>query len=195
MGIGHLLERAVAVAVPQQVIGQHDGERLVADDRTGTKYGVPEAARFGLRDEDRAHPVGQRPPDLLQQLVLAGSLEPILQLVGLVEIVADRVLVPIGDEDQRIAARLDRLVNRILDQGPVDDGQHLLGHRLGGRKKACAEAGNRKDGLADPLRHESLACRGGKATIVAPVSRAGDASMGANSGTASRSAVPIRSRS
>src|SRR5258706_10370103 len=44
---------------------------------------------------------------------------------------------------------LPGLVNHILDQRLVDDGQHFLRHRLGGGQDPGAEAGDRKNGFAD----------------------------------------------
>ena len=41
------------------------------------------------------------------------------------------------------------LVDHVLDQRPVDHGQHFLRHGLGGRQEAGAEAGDREDGFAD----------------------------------------------
>ena len=51
--------------------------------------------------------------------------------------------------------------------GPVDDGQHLLRHRLGGGKEARAEAGDRKHSLADCFHgtcSEIAEARGGSMT-------------------------------
>ena len=44
-------------------------------------------------------------------------------------------------------------LDRILDQGFVDDRQHFLGGRLGCGQKARAEAGDGQDGLAQFLFH------------------------------------------
>src|ERR1044071_3828239 len=69
--------------------------------------------------------------------------------------VLDHRLVAAGDEDEMLDAGLARLVDHVLDQRPVDDGQHLLRHRLGGRQETRAETGDGKNSLAD-LRHRSL---------------------------------------
>src|SRR5262245_44215542 len=61
----------------------------------------------------------------------------------------DHALVAAGDKDEVLDAGLARLVHHVLDQRPVDHWQHLLGHRLGGRKEARAEAGNRENRFAD----------------------------------------------
>ena len=42
-----------------------------------------------------------------------------------------------------------RLLDAVLDDRLVDQRQHLLGLRLGGRQEARAEAGGGEDGLAN----------------------------------------------
>jgi hypothetical protein len=83
-----------------------------------------------------------------------------LELEGVVEVLDDRGLAAAGHEDHLLDPRLARLVDRILDQRPVDDRQHLLGDRLGRGKKTRAETGNRKHRLADGTT-KSLVCHGG----------------------------------
>jgi hypothetical protein len=46
--------------------------------------------------------------------------------------VVERGLAAAGDEDQLLDPRRQRLLDRILYERPVDDGQHFLGDRLGG---------------------------------------------------------------
>src|SRR5690606_17380259 len=65
-----------------------------------------------------------------------------------VEVVLDRPLGAPGDEDQGVAAGLDRLVDGVLDDGPVDDRQHFLWDRLRGRQEPGSKSRNRKDGFA-----------------------------------------------
>ena len=60
-------------------------------------------------------------------------------------------LVAAGDEDEMLDAGFARLVDRVLDQRPVDDRQHLLGHRLGGRQEPGAEAGDRETAVRTRL--------------------------------------------
>src|SRR3546814_1941741 len=71
--------------------------------------------------------------------------------------ILDRALAAPGDEDHLLDPRFARLVDGILDQRPVDDGQHFLGDRLGGRKEPGAETGDGKDGFADRLHGGPLA--------------------------------------
>ena len=75
-----------------------------------------------------------------------------------VEMILDRALVAPGDEDEMLDARGARLIDHVLDQRPVDHGQHFLRHRLARRQEAGAEAGDGKYGLADGSSHSSPLC-------------------------------------
>ena len=68
-----------------------------------------------------------------------------------VEMILDDTLVAPRHEDEMFDARLERLIDHILDERPVDDRQHLLRHGLGRGQEARAETGDREDGLADFL--------------------------------------------
>ena len=83
---------------------------------------------------------------------LAALREVALQLVGGVEVVLDRVLALAGDDDDGGEAGGHRLLDHVLDDGLVHQGQHLLGLRLGGGEEAGAEARGGEHGLADLLR-------------------------------------------
>ena len=72
-----------------------------------------------------------------------------LELELAVEMVLDDALVAPGDEDEMLDAGLARLVDHVLDQRPVDDRQHLLGHGLGGGQEPGAEAGDGEHGFAN----------------------------------------------
>ncbi len=74
--------------------------------------------------------------------------------------VLDDALVAAGDEDEMLDARLARLVDDVLQDGTVDDRQHLLGNGFGRRQKARAEAGDGENGFADGFFHQGsvLAC-------------------------------------
>ena len=67
--------------------------------------------------------------------------------------VLERGLAAAGDEDHLLDPGLERLLDRILDERPVDDGQHLLGDRLGRGQEARAEAGDGEDRLSDFLQY------------------------------------------
>ena len=80
---------------------------------------------------------------------LAALAQRRVELELAVEMILDHALVAAGDEDEVLDAGLARLVDHVLDQRPVDDGQHLLRHRLGRGKDAGAEAGDREHSFAD----------------------------------------------
>ena len=91
---------------------------------------------------------------LLQLGLLVAALDQRgLELVGVVEMILDRALVAAGDEDEFLDAGGEAFLDRVLDQRPVDDRQHFLGHRLGRRQEARAQAGDRQNGFTDALGH------------------------------------------
>ena len=103
-------------------------------------------------------------------LVQGAVLVFVVQLEHPVEVVLDHALVAARDEHEMLDAGLPGLVDHVLNERLVDDGQHFLRHRLGGGQDAGAETGDRKDGFADF--HgigESLASAddGGNAMLVA----------------------------
>jgi hypothetical protein len=63
-----------------------------------------------------------------------------------------------------LAAGLDGLVDRVLDDGPVDDRQHLLWNRLGRGKETGAQACHREHGF---LQFHGRSLPKGKAAIMA----------------------------
>ena len=52
--------------------------------------------------------------------------------------ILDHRLIPPGDENEMLNAGLARFIDDMLEDGPVDDGQHFLGDRFGGGKKPCS---------------------------------------------------------
>ena len=60
--------------------------------------------------------------------------------------ILDHALVAPGDEDEMLDAGLG-LVDHVLDQRLVDDGQHLLRHRLGGGQDAVPRPATGKTAL------------------------------------------------
>ena len=148
----HLLHHRGAVAVVQQVVGEQHREGLVVTHhRRRAQHGVAEAECLGLADVDAVHALGHGLADHLEHRRLALGLQLGLELVGLVEVILDRALGAAGDEDHVGDPRRHRLLHRVLDQRPVDDGQHLLGTRLGGRQEARTHARDRKHRLGNLL--------------------------------------------
>ncbi len=152
--------------------GQDHRERLVADELLGHQHGVPEPELLLLAHVGDLGEVADV-ADLAEHLDVAPLLEQVLELVGEVEVVLDRPLLAAGDDDDLLDARRDRLLDGVLDDRLVDQRQHLLGLRLGGRQEAGPPAGGREDGFADAHRtSESVGLRGA-ASIPAGSRRAG----------------------
>ena len=137
-----------------QHVGEQQREGLVADDVAGAPHGVAEAQRRLLAREARlAGPGAARRMSWSSSAFLPRGRQRVLQLELAVEVVLDDALVAPGDEDEVLDAGGAGLVHHVLDQGAVDDGEHLLGHRLGGGKKAGAEASHGEYGFANALGH------------------------------------------
>ena len=73
--------------------------------------------------------------------------------------VLDGALAAAIDDHHLLRSGAERLFHDELDGRGIDDGQHLLGHRLGGRQEARAQAGGGDDDLAQRLVHGHLAGR------------------------------------
>ena len=146
-GLDHL--RQATRLVQHQLVRQHHRERFVADDVARAPHRVAETERRLLTGE--AHGAGLR---LVARQhfhfgLLAAGEQRGVQFVHAVEMILDHALVAAGDEDEMLDAGFLGLIDHVLDQRLVDDGQHLLRHGLGGGQDAGAEAGDGKDGFAD----------------------------------------------
>ena len=103
---------------------------------------MAEAERLLLADGDDLAEPGARRLERVEALALVAHRR--FELEGHVEIIDQRGFAAPGDEDHLLDPGLARLVDRILDQRPIDDRQHFLGHGLGRRKQAGAEPGDRE---------------------------------------------------
>ena len=133
------------------VVGQDHRERLVADEVLGHQDRVAEPELLLLADVRHLGQVADR-PDLPEHLDVALLLEQVLELVGEVEVVLDRPLLAGGDDDDLLDPGRDGLLDRVLDDRLVDEGQHLLGLGLGGREETSAPTGGGEDSLANAHR-------------------------------------------
>ena len=129
-----------------QVVREEDGERLVADDLARAPDGVAEAERLLLAHRGQHSGSEARAVERVERL--AARLHRRLELVGDVEMVVERRLASAGDEDELLDPRLERFLDRVLDERAIDDGEHFLGDRLGGGEEAGAEAGDGEHRLA-----------------------------------------------
>ncbi len=148
----HLLE-ATGPGMDQHV-GQQQGEGNPADQLTRAPHRVAEPQRFLLAGKARLPGARQVGLEQRQLQILAPPPERLLQFVLLVEMILDDALVASGDEDEVLDAGLARLIDRELDDRPVDNGEHLLGHRLGGGQEPGAEAGDGKHGFLEGAFHD-----------------------------------------
>ena len=133
------------------VVGQDDRERLVADEVLGHQDGVAEPELLLLPHVRHLGEVADR-PDLPEHLDVALLLEQVLELVGEVEVILDRPLLAGGDDDDLLDPGRHGLLDRVLDDRLVDEGQHLLGLGLGGREETGPPACGGEDSLANAHR-------------------------------------------
>ena len=63
--------------------------------------------------------------------------------------VLDGPLAPARDEGDLVHAGVQGLLDGVLNERLGQDGEHLLGHRLGGRQEPGAVAGDRKQAFSE----------------------------------------------
>ena len=117
------------------VVGEHYGERFVADGVARRQHGVAEAEGLLLDDERDGGQVGAG-TGFVQEIGVAG--QPLLQVGSGSEIVGNAFLARRDDDDDLADAGLGCLSDHILEHGPVEDGQQLFGYGAGNGQKAGA---------------------------------------------------------
>ncbi len=146
IGFDHLREAGLDAMM--QHIGQEQRERFVTDDIARTPDRMAQAERRLLAREACHARSRQRFRQRGKLLLLVAAFgERPLELELEIEMVLDDTFVAASDEDEVLDAGLPRLIDHMLDDRPVDDRQHLLGHSLGGGEKARAEPGDREHGF------------------------------------------------
>ena len=141
-GFDHLLHAGDGGV--NDVVGEEDGEGLVADELFGHEDGVAEAARLGLSGVGDAGEVVDGVNDVKESLFIFGG-EIGFELGAGVEVVFHGGFAAAGDDDDLGATGGDGLFDPVLDERLVDEAEHLLGHGLGGWKESSAEARGRED--------------------------------------------------
>src|SRR5690625_2207044 len=112
---------------------------------------MTQTQRSRLAGINAVHMIGYDIADALEQLGFVLGLEISLELGGAIEMVFDGTLVAAGDKNQLGDARCDGLLDRILNQGLVNDREHFFGHCLGSRQKTRTKAGDWKNSFANRL--------------------------------------------
>ena len=141
--------REPARLAADDVVGQDHREGLVANQVRGAGHGVAEAQRLILAHVGN-FPAGHcRAAHGLERVPLAGRIEARLQLGGVVEVVAQRRLAARGHEYEVLDAGLAGLLDGVVNQRPVDEGQDFLRDRLRGGQEARAQPRDGENCLAD----------------------------------------------
>ena len=150
-GHGHFDELADAGhAAEHQVVAHHDGKGLVAHQFTRAQHGMAQAQLALLahgKDVDHLRHAAH----FFQLVQLAGTLQQVLELKVVVEMVFDDVLVAVGDEDHVLDMGTLGLFHNVLDDRLVVDGQHFLGNILGCGQGTGPPAGHRDNNLTNIL--------------------------------------------
>ena len=92
---------------------------------------------------------------LLQHLFLAGLCQFFFQLGAAVKMILNNALVAAQNDQDIGNTGTDGLLHQILDGGLIHDGQHSLGHRLGGGQYTGAKTCSRNNGFGDFFHDDS----------------------------------------
>ncbi len=149
-GFDHLLHAGDGGV--DDVVGEEDGEGFVADELFGHEDGVAEAEGFGLAGVGDLGELGDGAGDFEECGFIFGG-EGGFELGAAVEVVFHGGLAAAGDDDDLGAAGGYGLFDAVLDEGLVDEAEHLFGGGLGGGEEASAHACGGEDGFADFLSH------------------------------------------
>src|SRR5471032_1561388 len=151
--VDHLLE--AGHLAEDEIVGEQDGEGLVADEIAGAPHGVTEAERLLLARV--ADLTGFRQPGVkrVELGLLPAAGERRFELEGMIEMILEGGLRAASDEDELLDPGGACLLDGMLDQRLVDHRQHLLRDRLGRRQKARPQPTNGKNGLAYGFSHQS----------------------------------------
>ena len=141
-------------------IAEDDGKRFVADQMLGAEHGMTEAERDGLTDVTKVRQGGDM-AHLTQELALARSFEIFFEFDRAIEVVFDGPFPAAGDDDDVFNSGCDGFFDDILDQGFVDQGEHLFRRCFRGREKAGTKACSRDNGFSNRIRrHAAIVCDG-----------------------------------
>ena len=109
---------------------------------------MSQAQRLFLTHVGHVDHVGNLAYDL-EQVVLAFFFEHLLQFVADVEMIFDRALAASSDNDDLVASGRHCLFHPILNDGLIDQRQHLFRLSFGGREKARTQSGSGENRFAN----------------------------------------------
>src|SRR5204862_3075179 len=137
------------------IVGENDGERLVAHQLAGNQHGMPQTERLALPHVGEVDHVRDL-ADLRELLALAARLEVRLELNGDVEMILDSVLAAAGDENDVVGTGCHRLFDAVLDDRLVNQRKHLFGLRFCRRQESRPKSGGGEDGFANGRGHDGI---------------------------------------
>ena len=143
------------VLAHDHVVAVHDHEGVIAGEGLGHQNGVAKAEGLLLAHKEDVGQPGNAQASL-QRSLLAGLGQSGLQLGGAVKVILDNVLVAADDNQNIRDARTDSLLHNVLNGGLVHNGQHLLGHGLGGGQHTGAQAGGGDNCLTNLHKNDIL---------------------------------------
>ena len=128
-----------------EIVRQDHGHRLAAGQVPRAPDGVAEAERLLLAHEQHLAGGADNGRHALQLRLPAALAQGLVQFQLMIEVILDRALVAAGDEDEALDPRGRGLLDCVLNERLVDDGQHFLRHRLGRRQEARAQPRHGED--------------------------------------------------
>jgi hypothetical protein len=97
---------------------------------------MPKAERLLLPCKTRRSGERQMNFEIEKLLLLVSLPQNLFQLELAIEMILDNALVPAGNENEVLDTPAPGLIRDVLDEWPVDNRKHLLGHRLCGGQKS-----------------------------------------------------------
>src|ERR1035441_191049 len=130
------------------IVGQHYRERLIAHQFHGAQDGVSQSQGFllpGVRNVDHVGDVAHDG----KQILLAPRFKHVFQLEADVKMIFDGAFAAAGDDNDVLNSGMQRLFDTVLNEGFVDQRQHLHRLRLGGGQERPAKPPGREYGFAN----------------------------------------------
>ncbi len=131
----------------EKIVTPTQHKRFITDDFFSHQDRVAIPQRFILPDENKFCQLGNA-VNLFQLFQFIFFLEHLFKFTRIIEMVFDRPLIPTGHENNLLNSGGDHLLDNVLDDRLIDNGEHFF--RLGDchRQKPRAETGHGNDDLA-----------------------------------------------